>query len=90
MDFFITNPEYSILIGTIFAFLSWFSYSKGVDAYFFSITLVLWIIYYIWEISLVGSGMNIRIDLFLIYPILFIVSIASIVHYCLLLEKLKK
>ncbi len=90
MDFFITNPEYSILIGLILAFLSYFSYLKGVGAYFLPFASVLWFFYYIWETSLVGSGMNIRIDLFIIYPILFIMTIVSIGHYFLLLEKLKK
>ena len=90
MDIFIANPEYSIFIGMIFAFFSCFAHSKGVDAYFLPITSVLWILYSIWEMSLVESGMNIRIDLFIIYPLLFIMSILSIGHYFLLLEKLKK
>lgn len=78
-NIFIPHPYLALLPAIVFGFLYFKSKSKTVLA-----TTVLWVIYAIYEelhlLRIVCSGeCNIRIDLFLFYPVLIVVSIIALI-----------
>lgn len=78
-NLFIPYPYIALLPATIFGLLYFKSKSKII-----LVTAVLWLLYAIYEwlhlLRIMCSGeCNMRIDLFLIYPVLIILSIIALV-----------
>jgi hypothetical protein len=79
MDIFIEQPDRAFLVAATFlvAFIL-VSRARKRPVWAFLIPILAWIAYGLWEISLPGKGMNIRIDLLLIYPVLFVLTIVGL------------
>jgi hypothetical protein len=90
MDFFVENPKGVVLVAG--AFLLAFGVVTLMERYYRKLrswpllgAAVLWGLYALWEWYCQGKGWNIRIDLLLIYPGLFLASLGA----CLLIWRWK-
>ena len=83
MSVFISAPWLAALFGVVFAVIAFSNTrtrtSKRTLTVPLYISATLWLLYAVWEFYAGISGANIRIDLLLIYPILFIVTLLSLV-----------
>lgn len=81
-DVFVENPAMVMVVaGAFFIAFVVFTLWGRIDPRFrgqsFLYASVSWGVYALWEAFLVGKGMNIRVDLFFIYPLLLIASIIA-------------
>lgn len=82
MDFFVWHPERVAIVGAAFALtalvLAVFARSNPrVRSRPMFAAAALWLLYALWEGLALQKRWNIRVDLFLIYPVLFVASVAA-------------
>lgn len=90
MDFFIRHPYWAFFPGLILVIpiivSSAIPFARSKTKIWpLALTATFWFLYACWEVSLIGSGMNIRVDLLLIYPVLLFSTIGSVLYWSITL-----
>jgi len=94
MAIFLSMPWLALVPGIAIAVVALFShrggFASGMPLKIQYATALLWIAYAGWEVYCQSISANIRIDLLVIYPILFFASLISIIVWVIDLVRLKK
>jgi hypothetical protein len=85
IDVFVRNPEYAFMTASVFALataaLALFGRERGPRAWWSLLAAsILWYAYAYWEVEMKQRGMDIRVDLLLIYPALAVCSVGAALH----------